>query len=581
MIPKSPFNVAKRNANYNTRYYFIIFILILATLGLLYRLVDLTVLNRAFLQGQGDARTLRNVAIPAYRGVILDRNGESLAISTPVDSVWVNPDEFEINSTELTKFAALLNIPKASIQQRIKKSADRDFVYLKRGLDPDLGAQIKALAIPGVYLQREYRRYYPEGEVMAHVLGFTNIDDSGQEGLELACNSWLQGAPGLKRVLQDRLGHVVADIGILRVPRPGQNITLSIDRRLQYFAYHELEQGVAKFKATSGSAVVLDVATGEILAMVNWPSFNPNNRATGQDERFRNRAVTDTFEPGSTIKTFGITSALLSGKYQVNSKVNTSPGWIVVSGKKLEDEHKHGVLDLTGILKYSSDVGMTKVTLSLPPSNLWNVLHTVGFGELTDSNFPGERLGSLPNYPTWNPLVLATLSFGYGMTVTTLQLAQAYAILARGGVKLPVTFLKRDDRPQQSQQVLDPQISQAILTMLESVLTQGGTAPLAKVPGYRVTGKTGTAKIVGPHGYEKHRYNSIFVGIAPLGKPRLVIAVVLHDPRGVLYYGGDTSGPIFSHIMGEALRLLNIPPDDLNSKTTLQTAAVHPEGVAD
>lgn len=547
------------------RYYLVIAILLVAMLGLIWRLVDLTVIKRAFLQGQGDARTLRAVTLPSYRGMFLDRNNEPLALSTLVNSVWVNPKDFTANPAEFKKLASLLGLSKNALQEHIAKEKNHDFIYLKRDLDPTLGSMVKDLGIPGVYIQREYRRYYPEGEVFAHVIGFTNVDDQGQEGLELACNQWLEGAPGLERVLQDRLGHVVADIDTVRPPRPGQNVVLSLDRRLQYFAYHELAQGIQQFKADSGSVVVLDVKTGEILAMVNWPSYNPNNRPKEDDGECRNRAVTDTFEPGSTIKSFSMASALTSGKYQVDSKINTSPGYMYVDNKKIDDDEKNnGIIDLTTILKLSSNVGMSKITLSLPPQNLWNMLHNVGFGESTNSNFPGERAGLLPDYAVWNPFVLATMSFGYGLAVTPLQLAQAYAILAHGGIKIPVTFIKQDTLPV-GQRVVQPQVANDILTMLQSVLTQGGTAPEARVPGYTVTGKTGTAHIVGPNGYEKHHYNSIFVGIAPASNPRLVIAVVLHDPQGKQYYGGYTSGPIFSHIMGEALRLLNVPPDDLNN----------------
>jgi len=550
--------------NYQRRYYLILALLILATLGLVWRLIDLTVVNRAFLRGQGEARTVRTLVVPAHRGIIFDRNNEPLAISTPVDSVWVNPMEFSATNYNLSKLALLLHLPKKEIQMRLDKGAEREFVYLKRGIAPVAGAAVKALNIPGVYLQHEYRRFYPEGEVTAHILGFTNVDDHGQEGLELAYNQWLQGVTGLKKVLRDRLGHVVADIGVIREPKPGQNLTLSIDQRIQYFAYRELKEGVTKYQASAGSVVVLDIKTGEILAMVNWPSYNPHDHTSKHDGRYRNRAVTDLVEPGSTIKAFSMASALESNKYRINSHVDTSPGWIMVDGKRVIDAHNNGVLDLTTILKLSSNVGMTKITLSLPPQNLWNTLNAVGFGQLTESGFPGERSGLLPTYRVWNPFVLATLSFGYGMSSTLLQLTQAYAVLATGGCKRPISLIKQIQSVD-CKQVLKPKVTQDILMMLESVLTKGGTAPLARVPGYRVTGKTGTSRIVGAHGYEKHRYNSIFVGIAPASNPRLVVAVILNDPLGKQYYAGYTSGPIFSHVMGEALRLLNVPPDDLEN----------------
>lgn len=575
------FNQVLLPLNHKRRHSIILFILALGLIGIVWRLIDLTLINQAFLKGQGDARTLRTITIPAHRGMIFDKNGQPLAISTPVDSVWINPSEFEVTKTELAKLAELLQMNKKVIQQKLIKESRREFVYLKRSIDPALGKQIKELEIPGVYLQHEYRRYYPEGEITAHVLGFTNVDDHGQEGLELAYNQWLQGVVGIKRVLKDRLGHIVADVGVIREPKPGQNLSLSIDRRIQYFAYRELQNGVAQFKADSGTVVVLDVTTGEILAMVNYPSYNPNDRRGPHDARYRNRAVTDLLEPGSTIKAFSMASALASGRYHVNSKIDTSPGWMLVNGKKVEDEHNNGSIDLTTILQRSSNVGVTKITLSLPPQSLWNILHTVGFGELTDIGFPGERSGLLVNYPVWDPFVLSTLSFGYGMSVTPLQLAQAYGILAANGCKRPVSLLHLDTISP-CKQMIDAKVTKDILVMLESVLTQGGTAPLARVPGYRITGKTGTARIVGQHGYEKHKYNSIFVGIAPASKPRLVVAVILHDPAGRQYYGGYTSGPVFSHIMGEALHLLNVPPDDLNSiNKPVKAVSAPPPGMPD
>jgi len=565
---------AQKNATLHKRLYWLFAILGIIAFGLIWRLVDLTVLNRAFLQGQGDARTLRTVTIPAHRGMIMDRNGEPLAISTPVDSIWVNPSEFSPSKDELATLASLLQLSKTTIRNKVTKGESKEFIYLKRGLDPSVGGEVKNLKIPGLYLQREYRRYFPEGEVMAHILGFTNVDDHGQEGLELAYNQWLQGVSGYKRVIKDRLGHTVADVGVIREPRPGQNLVLSVDRRIQYIAFRELKAGVEKFKADSGSVVVMDIKTGEILAMANWPSYNPNDRPAIHDGRYRNRAVTDLFEPGSTIKSFSMASALASGKFQVNSRIDTSPGYMMVAGKKVEDEHNNGIIDLTTILKLSSNVGMTKVILSLPPQNLWNMLHNVGFGQVTDSNFPGERTGLLENPKVWNPFVLATLSFGYGISVTALQLAQAYTVFAADGIKRPVSLLKINGNPPAGQRIMDTRVASDILEMLESVLAKGGTAPLARVPGYRVTGKTGTARIVGQHGYEKNRHNGIFVGIAPASNPRILVAVVLHDLQGKTFLGGYTAGPIFSHVMGDSLRILNVPPDDLaslNKPATPQT----------
>ncbi|OIZ95144.1 cell division protein [Candidatus Rickettsiella isopodorum] len=552
-------------STYQWRLMIVVFILLIVALGLIGRLINLTIVNRQFLRNQGNARTVRTLTIPAHRGMILDRRGEPLAISTPVDAIWIDPAYFKPNRQQLSLLSHFLHINPQTIHEIGLHGQFKEFVYLKRGLNPSLAKQIKDLKIPGLFLQNEYHRYYPEGPVMAHVVGLTNVDDKGQEGLELAYNNWLEGQSGLKKVIKDRLGHVVADIRSIRQPRPGHQLQLSIDKRIQYAAFRELKTGIERYQADSGSVVVLDVKTGEILAMANWPSYNPNDRLTTQDGHTRNRALTDLFEPGSTIKSFSMASVLASSRFTPSSQIDTSPGWMIVAGKRIMDERNNGVMDLTKILQISSNMGMSKLILSLPAENLWNTLNTVGFGQITQSGFPGERTGSLPNFKVWNPFVLATLSFGYGISVTALQLAQAYAVLADGGVKVPVTFLKIQGDAPSGQRVLDKTISREVLDMLESVLTKGGTAPLARVPGYRVTGKTGTVRIVGVHGYEKHRYNSIFIGIAPASHPRLVVAVVLHDPKGRLYYGGYTAGPIFSHVMNNALHLLNIPPDDLAS----------------
>lgn len=572
----------RTSSNNRWRLGVVVLILLIIVFGLIARLIDLTIINRQFLRKQGNARTVRNLVIPAHRGMILDRHGEPLAISTPVNAVWVYPASFSPNFTQLRSLSQLLQIPAQTIREQARRAQDKEFLYLKRGLNPSLAKQIKLLKIPGVFLQDEYHRYYPEGPVMAHVVGLTNVDDKGQEGLELAYNNWLEGRSGLKKVIKDRLGRVIADVRSIRAPQPGHDLQLSIDKRIQYIAYRELNTGVEKYQADSGSVVVLDVKTGEILAMANSPSYNPNDRVTNQDGRYRNRALTDLFEPGSTIKSFSMASVLASGKFTPSSQVDTSPGWMIVAGKRIMDEHNNGVMDLTKILQISSNMGMSKLVLSLPADNLWRLLHDVGFGQLSQSGFPGERTGSLPNFRVWNPFVLATLSFGYGLSVTALQLAQAYAVLANGGIKVPVTFLKIQGQPPVGQRVIAANISREVLDMLETVLTKGGTAPLARVPGYRVTGKTGTVRIVGAQGYEKNRHNSIFIGIAPASHPRLVVAVVLHDPKGNAYYGGYTAGPIFSHVMSNALHLLNIAPDDLASlNQTPEKVVLPPKGMVD
>lgn len=540
------------------RFWVLIVFLILAVTGLIWRMVQLSVINRAFLLGQGDARASRIIDIPAYRGMILDRNGEPLAISTPVDAVWINPHEFEKTSQTISHLATLLKLPVSEIKKRLLKSTGRSFIYLKHGVDPEIGNQLRALNLPGVYFQREYRRYYPEGEVTAHVLGFTNLDDQGQEGIELTYNQWLAGISGKKQVLKNRLGDIISSVNVLRQPQPGHDLALSIDRRIQYLAYSELKAGVEKFHASSGSAIVLDSRTGEILAMVNQPSYNPNNRSGGEEGRYRNRAMTDTFEPGSTIKSFSVLTALMSGKYSPVSMINTSPGWFMIQNRRVEDERNNGLINLTTVLQKSSNVGMAKVILSLPSHALWNTLHAAEFGQPTHINFPGERSGLLVDRVVWPPFALSTLSFGYGMSATLAQLTQAYAILANHGVKYPMSLLKFN-HPSEGVRVFNQKSVDELLIMLEAVLKAGGTATHGNVAGYRVAGKTGTVRLVGKYGYEKHRYNSLFVGIAPVSQPRLVIAVILNDPRGKYYYGGDIAAPVFSNIMSGTLRLLNVP----------------------
>jgi cell division protein FtsI (penicillin-binding protein 3) len=525
-------------------------------------MLDLNVLERSFLQKQSNARVIRIVDIPAHRGMIIDRNGLPLAISTPVDAIWVNPQIFIATPQQLAKLANLLHIPYHSLQKKVNKKSGRWFIYLKRHVAPALSAKIKELNIFGLFFRREYRRYYPEGEVTAHILGFTNIDDHGQEALELAYNSWLRGTDGKRRVLKDRLGHVIAIMNTLQKPEQGNNLMLSIDEKIQYLSYLELKKTIKKYHADSGSIVVLNVKSGEILAMVNQPSYNPNAAHLKHDSSYRNRAVTDVFEPGSTMKTFSIISALESGKYKPNTKIDTNPGWFILDGNTIKDEGiNHGVLTVTGMLQKSSNIGIAKMTLSLPAEHLWNVLHTIGFGERTASGFPGEVAGSLANHRIWPSFVLATLSFGYAMTITPLQLACAYAVIANDGIKLAVTFVKRDNPPN-GEQVISSKVAQEMLVMLESVVKSGGTGTRANVHGYRVAGKTGTANIAGPHGYNKKRHMASFVGIAPVSDPQLIVAVVIKNPRGQ-DYGGLVAAPAFAHVMGGALRMMGVSPDGL------------------
>ena len=402
----------------------------------------------------------------------------------------------------------------------------------------------------------------------AHVLGFTNIDDQGQEGLELAYNDWLKGIPGQKRVLKDRFGHVMADLTRLQDPHPGNDLALSIDRRIQYIAYRELEKTVTEFKAASGTVVVMDPKTGEILAMVNHPSYNPNYRLATPVAAMRNRAATDVFEPGSVIKAFSVANALQGNLYHPESIIDTRPGWISVGGHLVRDIHSYGVLTVTGVLQRSSNVGVSKMTLAFPPQQLWESLHRVGFGELTESGFPGESPGVLPTNRSWRPFAIATMAFGYGLSVTALQLAHAYTVFANEGQLVPVSLLRVSGHPH-TQSVMDPKIAREMLTMLEAVVEKGGTGTTAKVSGYRVAGKTGTARIAGQSGYESKHHISSFVGIAPVMDPRLLIVVVIHDPQGQ-YYGNIVAAPVFARIMQASLQLLNVPMDGLNQEEVPQ-----------
>lgn len=548
--------------NFAGRFYFLAAVLLLGFLTITWRLLDLNIFNSSFLQHQSNARTLRTIDTPANRGMILDRNGAPLAISVPVDSVWINPQIFVATATQLKQLAKFLLIEPTTLQKKLANKQSQWFIYLKRHIDPQIANNIKALNIPGLYFQREYQRFYPEGEVTAHVLGFTNIDDKGQEGLELAFDSWLQGTPGKTEVLKDRPGHIIAVIKTLSSPKEGHNLTLSIDRRIQYIAYYELKKTIDKYRAEAGTVVVLDTINGEILAMVNQPSYNPNNRPAVHDGRYRNRAITDSFEPGSTIKTFSVASALASGKYFPNTKIDTNPGWYYIDGNKVSDDNiNHGILTVTGVLQKSSNIGIAKITLSLPAKNLWNLLRKVGLSESTGSGFPGEVTGSIVDLRELRPFALATLSFGYGLSITPLQLACAYSVIASGGIKIPPTFLKQN-KPATGARVMDQEIAKQMLQMLQAVLELGGTGTRAQIAGYTVAGKTGTARIATQHGYDKNQHISTFVGIAPTTKPRLVVAVIIKNPQGE-DFGGLVAAPAFASIMESSLRIMGVPPDDL------------------
>ncbi len=530
--------------------------------ALLWRAVDLQVFNQDFLQNQGDARHLRVVTLAAHRGMILDRNGEPLAVSTPVDSVWANPQELATAREYWSALAKILDLDSDQLRRMLEARAEREFVYLKRHVDPSIADQVRALGAPGVVLQREYRRYYPDGEVAAQVLGFTDVDDVGQEGVELAFDEWMRGEPGAKRVVKDGKHAIIENVESLRPARAGRDLTLSIDRRIQYLAYRELKAAVQQHKARSGSMVVLDTLTGEVLAMVNQPSYNPNNRTRWSASALRNRAVTDLFEPGSTLKAFTVAAGLESGQYRPDTPIDTTPGYYRVGSNTVRDVHNYGALDVTGVMRKSSNVGASKIAMSLDKQTFWSLLSRVGFGAVTASGFPGEASGLLVNYRRWRPIEQATLSFGYGLSVTPLQLAQAYAVLAANGELRPVSFLKQNQLPR-AERVLSVQSATEVRAMLEEAVGPGGTAPAARVMGYRVGGKTGTVHKSVAGGYAANQYVSVFAGIAPISNPRLVAVVMINEPSNGDYYGGKVAAPVFSSVMAGALRFLNVAPDAL------------------
>jgi len=529
------------------------------------RAVHLQVLDKDFLNKQADTRHLRTEKISAHRGTITDRNGEPLAISTPVDSIWANPKELASAVDRVPKLAAALGIDADLLIRRLTRSMDKEFIYLKRHLSPERAQDILALQLPGVSVQREYRRYYPAGEVTGHLIGFTDIDDEGQEGLELAFNHWLAGESGAKRVLKDRLGRSVENVESIRPPHHGKELRSSIDLRIQYLAYRALKAAIRSYDAASGSLVVLDVKTGEVLAIVNQPTYNPNDRAQYSAALYRNRAITDIFEPGSSIKPLIVAAALESGQYRPSSIIDTSPGWVTVGPKKIEDRRNLGRISLTTILARSSNVGVTKLAMSLAPDQLWSTMTNFGLGRMTASGFPGESAGLLTHYDHWQDISQATLAYGYGISVTPLQLAQAYAILGNEGRMHPVSLISIEN-PGDGEQVISADTATAVKRMLEEVVRPGGTGTKASVSGYRIAGKTGTAWKSGVGGYSQDKYFSIFAGLAPASEPRLAAVVVIDEPSGELYYGSDVAAPVFSEIMAESLRLLAIPPDALPAR---------------
>jgi cell division protein FtsI (penicillin-binding protein 3) len=536
--------------------------LTLGGLALIARAIYLQVIHEEFLVKQGDARILRDVKLSANRGMVLDRNGEPLAVSTPVDTVWADPRKLSNHPQEYARLAKALDRDPQWLARRVTSSLDREFVYLVRHMRPQDAAKVKALGIPGVDTLREYRRYYPAAEVTGHLLGFTNVDDVGQEGVELAFDQWLGGDAGSMRVMRDRDGRTIEIIERTKAPQPGQDLRTSIDLRVQYLAYRALKQAVHENDARGGSVVVLDIATGEVLAMVNQPAFNPNDREQYLPSRYRNRATNDFFEPGSSIKPFVVAAGMKTGRFHSDTLIETGPGTLRVGIKTVRDKHNLGTIDVTTVLAKSSNVGVVKIALSLKPQEMWTTLHDLGFGSVTGSGFPGESAGILTGHEHWRSIGQATMSYGYGLSVTPLQLAQAYAVLGTGGIRRPVS-LRRVDTPPAGERVLDEAVAEELVRMMESVVSDTGTARRAAVMGYRVSGKTGTAWKAADGGYNASKYMAVFGGVVPASQPRLAAVVVIDEPSAGRFYGGDVAAPVFAEVMSGALRLLAIPPDDL------------------
>lgn len=512
-----------------------------------------------FLQREGKARTVRLEPIPAYRGVITDRRGEPLAVSTPVVSIWANPKDISTDAEKLKTLAQLLGLTYADLKQRIARFADKDFVYLARQLTPDDAEKILGLKVKGVYGKQEYKRFYPTGEVAAQLVGFNNVDDRGQEGMELAYDKALTGVPGARQVMKDRKGRVIKDLDLVRSEKSGSSLALSIDLRLQYLAYRELKAAMSEFSAESGCMVVLDARTGEVLAMVNQPSFNPNRRGRLDTRAMRNRAITDVVEPGSLMKPLTMVAALESGKFNPHTPIDTNPGYVRVANKTFRDPVNYGQLDVTGVITHSSQVGLTKVAMELSPEDIRNVFDRVGMGQALGTGFPGEGLGSLPEKRRWHSVERATYAFGYGMQATALQLARVYSVIANEGVRRPVSLLKLEDAVA-GEQVIEPRVAHAIREMMKTVTQPGGTGTRAAFPAYLVAGKTGTVHRVGVGGYQQHSYSSLFAGMVPADDPRLVAVVIVNDPKGGKYFGGLVAAPVFGRVMAEAVRMLRIPP---------------------
>ena len=553
-------------ALYPWRFRVVIGLLALMVGAICWRIIDLQVVDRDFLKGQGDARSLRHIPIPAHRGLITDRNGEPLAVSTPVTTLWANPKEMQAAKARWPDLAAALGQDAHKLSERLTKQAGKEFIYLVRGLTPEQGQQVLDLKVPGVYGLEEFRRFYPAGDVTAHMVGFTDLDDHGREGVELAYDEWLAGVPGKRQVIKDRRGRLIKDIQVTKNAKAGKTLALSIDLRLQYLATRELRNAIAEQEAKAGSLVIMDVKTGEVLAMVNQPTYNPNNRRSMFPAAMRNRAIIDVFEPGSTVKPLSMSAALESGRWKPTDKVEVYPGSLQIGRYTIKDVSRSEgpILDLTGILINSSNVGMSKIAFDIGGEAIYRVMSQLGLGQYTGLGFPGERVGNLPNHREWRKAETATLSYGYGVSVTALQLVHAYAALANDGKMVPLSILKVDGTPE-STQVVPKDTAETIQGMLQQVIEAPRGVYRAQVPFYHVGGKSGTARkaTVGSKGYTENAYRSLFAGFGPMSDPRYAIVVVIDEPSKGGYFGGLVSAPVFSKVMSGTLRLMNVPPDNL------------------
>ncbi|CAM3438385.1 peptidoglycan D,D-transpeptidase FtsI family protein [Halomonas casei] len=542
------------------RFLFILIAVALASTILIGRITLLQVIDRPFLQSQGDARTLRHEAIPAHRGMITDRNGEPLAISTPVVTLWANPQELPADAIQRVMLAQALGMTLDDFESRVSRYSEREFMYLRRQMTPAAAQRILDLRTPGVYPQREYKRYYPAGEVAAQLLGVTNVDDVGQEGLELSYQSYLAGHTGQRRVIKDRRGRLVRELGVISEAQPGGELILAIDQRIQYMAYRELRAAVAKHDADGGVLVMMDARTGEVLAMANLPSYNPNNRAGLDPRGLRNQALVDVFEPGSVMKPLAMAAVLESGVVDRDALVDTSPGWMRLDQFTIRDFRDYGELDLAGILEHSSNVGMSRLALRLSDTAIWEKYNQLGLGQAPGTGFPGESTGSLPAPVRWSRSERATLAYGYGLSVSAVQLASAYTAIANNGERLPPSLLRLSEPPQ-GIPAMSPTVANDLLNILETSVAAYTGGRRARVEGYRVGGKTGTVRKIGQQGYTTDAYRSVFAGIAPISDPRIVTVVMIDHPKEGGFYGGAVAAPVFSSVTGNALRLLDVPPD--------------------